>query len=391
MADLGLFTAPEDIQRARFMQEAQMTPNQRLYMMGAQAGQQVGKGVGSLFGVDVQDPTVARATKLRELGAKYGTTTAEALDKIAAELQQTDPQMAMQVAQKAQEMKLMSSKLETEKQGQMFKQAQTAKEQYAASMEEKLRDELSKLSPEATDQDILGVVSKYGSPDKVLAALQASQNKKADREQKAELQKEKLADQERRDRERAQERKDFAFLMASLKQGQGQGTKPLSAAELKDVNKLRSSVDTANNTIDQADTYIDKIDKGQMVFGAGENALGAARKLFGKANESDLNKVEFEQFVTSSVNSILNLAKGPQTDQDAKRAEKQIIDALSKNDNKAVKRGLESLKKVWNDAKATDMSALELYSAERGGKNLAPSSATKARGTGTKDDPIILK
>ena len=73
MADLGLFTAPEDIQRARLMQQAQMTPNQRLYMMGAQAGQQLGQGVGSLFGVDVQDPAVARATKLRELGAKYGT------------------------------------------------------------------------------------------------------------------------------------------------------------------------------------------------------------------------------------------------------------------------------------------------------------------------------
>lgn len=385
MADLGLFTAPEDIQRARLIQEAQMTPNQRLYMMGAQAGQQLGKGLGSLFGVEVQDPAVARATKLRELGAKYGTTTAEALDKIAADLQQTDPQMAMQVAQKAQEMKLMSSKLETEKQGQLYKQAQTAKEQYAASMEEKLRDELSKLPPEATDQDILAVVSKYGSPDKVLAALQTSQNKKADREQKAELQKEKLADQERRDRERAQERRDFAVLVASLKQGQG--AKPLSAAELKDVNKLRSSVDTANNTIDQADTYIDKIDKGQMVFGAGENALGAARKLFGKANESDLNKVEFEQFVTSSVNSILNLAKGPQTDQDAKRAEKQIIDALSKNDNNAVKRGLESLKKVWNDAKATDMSALELYSSERGGKALTPSTQTGK----TKNDPLGIR
>lgn len=140
MADLGLFSAPEDIQRARFMQEAQMTPNQRLYMMGAQAGQQVGKGVGSLFGVDVQDPTVARATKLRELGAKYGTTTAEALDKIAAELQQTDPQMAMQVAAKARELKLSTAKLESEN----ALTQQRMREKQAASVEDKIFVELAK-------------------------------------------------------------------------------------------------------------------------------------------------------------------------------------------------------------------------------------------------------
>ena len=113
MAD-GLFANPEDLQRARLIQQAQMTPNQRLFMMTAQGGQQLGKGVGSLFGVDVQDPAMARASKLRELGAKYGTTTAEALDKIAAELQQTDPQMAMQVAEKANAMRLQSNKIASE-------------------------------------------------------------------------------------------------------------------------------------------------------------------------------------------------------------------------------------------------------------------------------------
>jgi len=127
MADLGLFTAPEDIQRARLLQEAQLTPNQRLYMMGAKAGQQVGQGIGGLFGVDVQDPTVARATKLRELGAKYGTTTAEALDKIAADLQQTDPQMSMQVAAKAQEMRKATGELEAKQAETISKKATAQK------------------------------------------------------------------------------------------------------------------------------------------------------------------------------------------------------------------------------------------------------------------------
>lgn len=144
MADLGLFTAPEDIQRARLMQEAQMTPNQRLYMMGAKAGQQLGQGVGSLFGVDVQDPTVARATKLRELGAKYGTTTAEALDKIAAELQQTDPQMAMQVAAKARELKLSTAKLESEN---ALTQQRMREKQSADPFQQFLRSAVGKVEP----------------------------------------------------------------------------------------------------------------------------------------------------------------------------------------------------------------------------------------------------
>jgi hypothetical protein len=127
-----------------------------------------------------------------------------------------------------------------------------------------------------------------------------------------------------------------------------------------------------------------------MVFGAGENALGAARKLFGKSNDSDLNKVEFEQFVTASVNNILNLAKGPQTDQDATRAQKQIIDGLSKNDNAAVKRGLTSLQKVWEDAKQTDISSLELFSNERGGKSLMPSTEAR-KPAGMNNDPLGIR
>lgn len=127
MATMGLFTDPTQLQEARLMQQAQMDPNQRLYMMAARGGQQLGQGVGSLFGVDVQDPAIARATKLRELGAKYGTTTAEALDKIAADLQATDPQMALQVAAKAQEMRKSVVDLQAKQAEIQSKQATTMK------------------------------------------------------------------------------------------------------------------------------------------------------------------------------------------------------------------------------------------------------------------------
>lgn len=146
MATMGLFTDPTQLQEARLMQQAQMDPNQRLYMMAARGGQQLGQGIGSLFGVDVQDPAVARATKLRELGAKYGTTTAEALDKIAQELQATDPQMAMQVAEKANELRLTSSKITAE---QALAAQRMRERQSADPFQQFLRSAVGKVTPES--------------------------------------------------------------------------------------------------------------------------------------------------------------------------------------------------------------------------------------------------
>ncbi len=146
MATMGLFTDPAQLQEARLMQQAQMDPNQRLYMMAARGGQQLGQGVGSLFGVDVQDPAIARATKLRELGAKYGTTTAESLDKIAQELQATDPQMAMQVAEKANELRLTSSKITAE---QALAAQRMRERQSADPFQQFLRSAVGKVTPES--------------------------------------------------------------------------------------------------------------------------------------------------------------------------------------------------------------------------------------------------
>lgn len=129
MADIqqGLFADPQLLQQAQDAQLAQLSPNERLFMMGRQTGRDIGQGLGNFFGVNVQDPAIARATKLRELGAKYGTTTAEALDKIAAELQATDPQMAMQVAAKSQEMRKQITDLQAKQAETQAKQATTMK------------------------------------------------------------------------------------------------------------------------------------------------------------------------------------------------------------------------------------------------------------------------
>lgn len=357
----SLMATREQRLQEQAMQFGRLSPIEAARAGFYEAGSRLGGVVGGLLGAE--DPELAKAAALQSILKRADTTTPEGLTALAKTLgSQGFGAQAIQVMDQARQAQQQA--------------ATTRKAELSLQQEEALRKELTNLGPNASESDILKVVIKYGPADKVLTALQTSADKQANREQQAALQKERLEAQAQRDRERAQDRKDLAVLVSSLKTGASQG-KPLSAADIKEINKIKSNVDTANTTIEQADTFINLIDEGKMQFGAGENLLGVIRRGVGKANESDLNKVEFEQFVTASVNSILNLAKGPQTDQDAKRAEKQIIDALNKNDSKAVKRGLESLKKVWEGAKATDMSALELYSSERGGKQLTPTTEGK--------------
>lgn len=146
MATQGLFIDPQQLQQAQDLAAAQLTPEQRLYMMGRGTGRAIGQGLGGFFGVDVQDPAMARASKLRELGAKYGTTTAESLDKIAEEIQATDPNMAMQVKAKADELRLSTAKLESEK---ALAQQRTREKAAADPYQQFLRSAIGKVTPES--------------------------------------------------------------------------------------------------------------------------------------------------------------------------------------------------------------------------------------------------
>jgi len=376
-ADLsGLFggvLTPEEQQRqlteARAAQFAQLAPSQQLAFMGYKAGANLGQGLAQAAGVDIQDPAIKRATMLRQMAQGLDVTTTKGLEEYANRLQQAG--FAGESAQLGQ---AIASRKQQEAQAALTT-AKGKKELQAFEREDQLREELAKLGPDATEKDILKVVSKYGDPGKVLQALQVSQDKAAQRQFTADERERQREFELKRDRQRAEGQQQLATLIASLKNNT---VKPLSATEIKDVNRINTNIRSTTSTIEKADDFINKIDNGTMKFGMGENLLGMARTSLGKANESDLNKVEFEQYVAEAVNGILNLAKGAQTEGDAKRAQKQIVDGLSKNDGKAVKRGLEGLKRVLEDAKASDIESLELYSAERGGKNLTPSTPSAA-------------
>jgi hypothetical protein len=86
----GLFGGmgtPEEMQRQmteqKAMQFATMTPQQQTsYNIYKNTGN-LGRGLAGAFGVDVQDPSIKRATMLRQMASQFNTATVEGMKQMA--------------------------------------------------------------------------------------------------------------------------------------------------------------------------------------------------------------------------------------------------------------------------------------------------------------------
>lgn len=135
----GLFGGmgtPEEMQQQliqqKAMQFATLTPDQQLSMMGYKGGANLGRGLAGAFGVDIQDPAIQRATRLRQLASQYNTNTAEGLRDMANALQATDPESAFQLTQRAQAMDKEAQTLAKEAAETKLKGAQTTESEAKA-------------------------------------------------------------------------------------------------------------------------------------------------------------------------------------------------------------------------------------------------------------------
>lgn len=381
-------TTPEMYQAAQQQQArqnaiamAQLDPMQRAVAGLNMAGYNLGQGIGGALGAE--DPQLQKISTINALSRQFDVTTPQGLASMAQELKGVYPDVAIQLANQAQTMQAAST--------------EAKRKELTLTQEENLRKELAALGPGASQDQILGVVTKYGSADKVLAALQGSADRAAQREQALTIARE--AQQARIDaaRERGESaeriaqmqiegRREIAQLTAALKQGQ-QANKPLSTQDIKMTNDLTASFKDASFGIDEAKRFTEMLDKGGIKFGAVENLASKARGLAGQSTPSDVAKSDLEKWITSSVNAVLNQAKGVQARDDAERAQKQIMDALDKNDPKLVRNGIQRIQKLLENTKDDAISGLELIGQERN-RNL---TGRLPSGTGTKDNPIVLK
>jgi hypothetical protein len=215
----GLFGGmgtPEEMQRQmteqKAMQFATMTPQQQTsYNIYKNTGN-LGRGLAGAFGVDVQDPSIKRATMLRQMASQFDTNTPEGLKQMAQALQSTDPELGFQVMQRAQAMELEKAKTLTQEAQAGKALAEQGKILRGEAKDEQLRAELASLPPEANDKAVEDIVRKYGKPDDIFKTLERKSTAEANRIAKADLEREKA---EQRETEKQRDR-DFKQQMAAM-------------------------------------------------------------------------------------------------------------------------------------------------------------------------------
>jgi hypothetical protein len=190
--------------------------------------------------------------------------------------------------------------------------AEAQKAELSLSQEQSLRDELSKLSPNATEADILGIVTKYGSPDKVLSALQQSVDRRnqiearaAEKEKELEFKRErdleKAADQKARD----EAQREFLREMAKL----NNDTKE-SLARL--AGSLKPAPAPALTTIVNPENPNETITVDARIYkGGGKNAAGVigAGKPSAAQEKATLLKQQLSKDLDFAINELTEVTK----------------------------------------------------------------------------------
>lgn len=288
----GMFgVAPEELMaqrqqalNAQALQYAQLDPMQQAQMSFYKAGSQLGTGLGGLMGA--QDPELMRVRQRQQMLQGLDLTNPESLLAKAQEASQMgDYQAAQELYSKAQELSLGAAKRETELAQQRKVTAEATKIERAAAQDDQLREELSKLGPSPTQEQIVGVVAKYGSPDKVLAVVQGSADKEAAREQAIQMQKERLAAQLEQARQAGADRRMIAQMQVDAR---------------KEIAALTASLKGPSATVIKAQEKADKIAEGQA--GLGETLSTAktlVNDLASKGGMTSTSKSSLSNLITS--------------------------------------------------------------------------------------------
>jgi hypothetical protein len=211
----------------RGVELAQLSPEARGAAMTYAGAAGIGRGVGGMLGAE--DPQLKIISTRNAIAQQIDQTNPESILKGAQMLAQAgDQQGAMALAQYARQAQSEMAQTQQRRAAEQSSLATAAKIQLSIKQEEDLRAELSKLGPDATQDQILSVVTKYGPPDKVMAVLQRSADLAAQRETTLQLGREKIQaklesdlrdakNDKEREEARIQARKEIAQLTSSLK------------------------------------------------------------------------------------------------------------------------------------------------------------------------------
>ena len=377
----GLFgVTPESLQQQRYQQDlaqgykmAQLSPGDAA-RAGLQASVgQLGRGIAGLMGVE--DPQMKLISARQQIMSQTDQSDPQALSNAAKQLNSIgDTQGAMALMDYARKSQSEMALMQQRQAAQQASLATAAKTQLSIDQETKLRDELSKLPQDATQEQVLQIMTKYGSPDRVLAALQASADKTAANVARTESA--QLANQARIDaakvaadakleaarmagatalqiaQMRADSAKELRELTASLK-----GPKVLAPSLQKEEDKELELVDSL--TAREASlapaiatlTPDPKTGKPPLELGPVNNLRYQAQNAAGNSSVESRNYAALQRSVQEATNLKTDAAKGVQTDKDVLRFANELIAAFGGNDTKTTLEALSNFAKSTAKAK----------------------------------------
>jgi len=337
----------------------------------------------------VEDPQMKLISARQQIMSQTDQSDPQSLANAAKQLSSIgDQQGAMALMDFARKTESEMALVGQRRAAEQSSLASAIKTQLGIKQEEQLRDELSKLPPDATQDQILSVVTKYGSPDKVLATLQGSADRAAQRDQAVQLQRERIDAQIQAAKERGATQKEIAQmqidgrtqiaqLIAALKgpsaavlkaqekadklaEGQAALSDTLSTAEtlVKDLAKMGGMTSTSKSSLANLVTSLQTGTVGQMAgrtFGTQE-----------QAKRDELKSVRLQ---------LLNAVK-----------EATGMSAQQLNSNVELKTYLDSLGSEGM-TKEANLAILDNLSR----RYLKGSMNTPAKGVGTAENPIVLK
>lgn len=263
---LNLGLSPEqaqaEVDRQRALQFANLNPQQRM-AAGIYGGlTQVSRALGA------KDPMLEQASQMRQMAQQFDTTTAQGLMQYAQALQQSgNVQGAQAAAMQARQMMEQEAKTAKVRQEAVAGEAKNIREV-------RLREELASLPENATDEDVLNVVRKYGEPDKIMSALEKKTAAKLQLDAKKEADADKRAFEERMQQQRIDAQKELRMLMASQN------------AALTGLQKeaLQTRIDAAKAKVEEANDK--KATALKLETAKAENVLGIVDNLIPKVSGS---------------------------------------------------------------------------------------------------------
>lgn len=165
----------------------------------------------------------------------------------------------------------------------------------------------------------------------------------------------------------------------------GQGGDRLSAGQQKQVEGYYQEIAGLDNIDAELGRFARMIESGALNLGPVSNTIGGVRNALGVSDENSRNLAEFRSTLERVRNDSLRLNSGVQTEGDAQRAWRELLDNI--NDPRLVQQQLRRIQGI--NARARQFRQQRINTLEGGSRQPAPATRSRAN-VGTQENPIRL-